>query len=171
MFWIDETFYIFDEQPNRIAFIADTPADIANLPTSHHEGTQQGDNNVSLEPVNPGSVVFIISTSDVYMLNSVDEWVLQPKKGGGGGGGGASRLSQLEDVSLSTPRDGDFLVYDPVAGAWINKEANTVVVNYTMIDNKPTINGVTIDGDITSEDLGLENPLTPEQLDSLLDLI
>ena len=171
MFWTDDTFYIFDEQPNRVAFIADTPADIANLPTSHHKGTQQGDDNVSLEPVNAGSVVFIISTSEVYQLNSTDSWILQPARGGGGGGG-ATKLSDLEDVTVSAPiNDGDFLVYSPAAGGWINKKADTVIVNYTLVNNKPTINGVEIAGDLTSEDLGIDEPLTDDQLDALLALI
>ncbi|MCR4720954.1 MAG: hypothetical protein K5655_04435 [Lachnospiraceae bacterium] len=166
--------YFFDQNINRICFLIDDESDLAYLPTTTSYGNLEraGGDNVIIEPVDAGSMAHSIATSKKYILNSNNEWIeFKPPGSGGGGGGSATNLSDLEDVSLSTPSDGDFLVYNPILGKWINKEADTVVVNYTMIDNKPTINGVTIDGDITSEDLGLENPLTPEQLDSLLDLI
>ena len=86
MFWYDDLHYIFTQEPNRVAFIADSTDDLSHLPTTTSYGTRQGSDNVSLEPVNPGSVVFIIETSDIYMLNSTDEWIPQPKRGGNSGG-------------------------------------------------------------------------------------
>ena len=168
--------YFFDENENRICFLIDSELDLAYLPNTTQYGDitkAYGGSNVIIEPVSAGSMAYSIASSKKYILNSRDNWIefKSPNEGGGGGGGGASRLSELEDVSLSTPIDGDFLVYSPTVGGWINKGAETVIVNYTMVDNKPTINGITVEGNNTSEDLGLENPLTPEQLDALLDLI
>jgi len=44
-------------------YAVDTPADIASLPTDKKE-------------VKSGSVAIVISTSDVYMLNTQGEWVM-----------------------------------------------------------------------------------------------
>lgn len=44
-------------------YAVDTPADIASLPTER-------------KYIKPGSVAIVISTSDVYMLNSHGEWVM-----------------------------------------------------------------------------------------------
>lgn len=43
--------------------------------------------------------------------------------------------------------------------------------NYNLLENKPQINGETLTGDKSASDLGLEKPLTQEQLDALLALI
>lgn len=44
-------------------YAVDTPTDLASLPTEERY-------------VKPGSVAIVISTSDVYMLNSQREWVM-----------------------------------------------------------------------------------------------
>lgn len=43
--------------------------------------------------------------------------------------------------------------------------------NYNSLQNKPQINGVTLTGNKTAEDLGLERSLTTEQINALLALI
>lgn len=43
--------------------------------------------------------------------------------------------------------------------------------NYNLLQNKPQINGVTLTGNKTAEDLGLEQSLTTEQINALLALI
>ena len=161
MFWMDNTFYVFEQDPNLAdlitAFIADSSADVQNLPTVHNPGTQQGDDNVSLDPVNPGSMVFVISTSRVYKLNSKDEWVLQPKKGGGGGGG-ASALVDLTDVSIANLQDNQVIAWDAASQVFKNKTMEQVVhVDYSNVDNPPTINGVPLTPDTTLEDLGIQS--------------
>ena len=77
------------------------------------------------------------------------------ENGGGGGTGGVENLSELHDVNISNLQDGDFIVYDEATGKYINKQAEAVIVNYENADNKPTINGVEISGDMTAEDSGL----------------
>lgn len=167
--------YFFDENENRICFLIDSESDLVYLPNTTQYGDitkAYGESNVIIEPVSAGSMAYSIASSKKYILNSRNEWIeFKSPNGGGGGGGDASALSELDDVTIGMLRDGDFLVYDPTIGKWVNKKADTVTVNYSMVSNKPTINGVVVEGNITSEDLGLENPLTPEQLDALLDLI
>lgn len=43
--------------------------------------------------------------------------------------------------------------------------------NYNLLQNKPQINGVTLSGDKSASDLGLEHSLTTEQMNALLALI
>ena len=43
--------------------------------------------------------------------------------------------------------------------------------NYNALQNKPQINGVTLKGDLSAEDLNIDKPLTTEQLNALLALI
>ena len=38
--------------------------------------------------------------------------------GGGGGGGGASAQSELADVTLTDPADGECFIFDGTAGKW-----------------------------------------------------
>lgn len=43
--------------------------------------------------------------------------------------------------------------------------------NYNLLQNKPQINDHTLSGNMSAEDLGLEQPLTTEQVQALLALI
>ena len=65
------------------------------------------------------------------------------------------------------------------AGAWDPSEVvettvtdliNGKQIDYEDVDNKPAINGVTLDGDKTLDDIGM-SPLTNEQLTNLFNLI
>ena len=170
-YWYDE--YAFEHDEGRVYFMMDSDADIENLPTSSREGVKQGTDNVTNEKVSIGSYAYSIESGSKFMLNSNDIWtkLKDPSSGGGGGGGGATNLSDLEDVTLSATVDGDFLVYNSTLGMWTNKKADTVVVDYTNLTDKPTINGIELDGNVTAEELGLENPLTDEQVNALLSLL
>lgn len=53
----------------------------------------------------------------------------KPYGTGGGGGGGASALSQLTDVALSSPADGQVLKYDGTNYVWKNADDTIVVAN------------------------------------------
>lgn len=54
-------------------YICDTPSDIANLPTNKKSG-QPFDEKIDKNYATAGSIVFVISTSDVYMLNTKGVW-------------------------------------------------------------------------------------------------
>lgn len=43
--------------------------------------------------------------------------------------------------------------------------------NYNLLKNKPMINGHELEGNMSVSDLGIENPLTQEQVNALLALI
>ena len=58
----------------------------------------------------------IPTTNGTYVLNVLNgasSWV-------SGGGGGSATLAGLTDVSLTTPTDGQILVYDSVNSIWVN---------------------------------------------------
>lgn len=59
----------------------------------------------------------------------------QNTSGGGGGGGGASALSDLLDVQLSSPTNGQVLMYNSTLGKWINgtvQSSGGTVTSITM---------------------------------------
>ena len=74
MYWLDSA-QSYAGSENQRDFYCDTPDDIPNLPTSSHEGVQQGDDTVSCQVVDKGSSCFCINPVALYFLNSKDEWV------------------------------------------------------------------------------------------------
>ena len=58
----------------QIAFFADTDADIKDLPTSTKEGKKYDSDTSVDDKVAAGSSCMVIGSSNVYMLNSNDEW-------------------------------------------------------------------------------------------------
>lgn len=64
-------------------FIIDTPSDLVDLPTNKTK-------------VRPGSTAFVISTSEKYMLNNQEQWILL-KGSGGGSGDNAGNLTPFPD--------------------------------------------------------------------------
>lgn len=57
------------------AFEADTSADVRNLPTSIREGVQQGNDVISCQKVEKGSVCLVLNPASYYKLNSENEWI------------------------------------------------------------------------------------------------
>lgn len=65
---------IGDKNVNKVReFVLDTIDDLIKLPTQTKKGTQDG-NSVDNECCATGSSAFIISTSQLYMLNSEGNW-------------------------------------------------------------------------------------------------
>ena len=52
-----------------------------------------------------------------------------PGGGGGGGGGGASSLSELTDVTITSPTDGQVLTFDQSQGSWVNATLNMLTMS------------------------------------------
>lgn len=61
-----------------------------------------------------GWVVYSIADSAMYVFNGT-AWVALA------GGGGGSSLASLSDVTISSPADGQVLVYDSASSTWENK--------------------------------------------------
>jgi len=64
------------------------------------------------------------------------------KTSSGGGGGGSSTLAGLDDVNLSSPSDGQILIYNATSNKWVNggighNYSTTEHVIGTWIDGKP----------------------------------
>ena len=76
MYWIDTSSNSsMRGVPAQISFYCDDQSDISNLPTSSTEGVQQGDDTTSCRKCAKGSQCLCLSSSEVYMLNSNDEWL------------------------------------------------------------------------------------------------
>ena len=54
-------------------------------------------NSVDIKDACPGSVAYIISSSDVYILNANGQWIPQTGEGGGGG----SAVLQTKDITIT----------------------------------------------------------------------
>ena len=65
-------------------FIVDTPSDLADLPTNKTKAR-------------PGSTAFVISTSERYMLNNQEQWILLRRPGSGGSGDNGGDLGTFKD--------------------------------------------------------------------------
>ena len=77
-----------------------------------------------------------------------------------------SELDDLSDVDLTTPSDGQALIYDATNEKWINGDAG--VSDYRYLDEKPEINGITLIGNKTAEDLNLTWVGTQAQYDAIV---
>lgn len=62
------------DSPLLMNFVVDTVQDINSLPTNHDSG-EPIDKNTVKTYCSTGSTAFVISTSEVYMLNTSGEWV------------------------------------------------------------------------------------------------
>lgn len=60
------------------------------------------------------------------------------KSSGGGGGGGATALTDLVDVAISSPVNGQALVYNSATGKWVNSTIQTGSSAWADITGKPT---------------------------------
>lgn len=77
-------------------YVIDTPSDIDKLPTY----------------CKMGSSARVISTGDLYLLNSSKEWVKQPTSGSGSGGSssGEGDITVLNGSSSSTDSDDSIVI-------------------------------------------------------------
>ena len=72
---------------------------------------------------------------------------------------GIQYLDDLLDVDISMPTSGDVLMYD--GSKWVNAAGGGGTDNYNDLNNKPSINSVVLQGDRTTQDLGISyNDLT-----------
>lgn len=99
--------YALTKQNDDIAYnireyVCDTEEDIASIPTD----------------CAPGSSLVVIETGNIYLLNTSFTWELVP---GDVGTGNEQNLAGLTDVEISTPSEGQGLVYDSVLGKWKNE--------------------------------------------------
>ena len=77
-----------------------------------------------------GSCFIEMDTSTMYFFDEeAKEWSIWSSSGGGGGGGGSSALSELTDVDLTNPTDGQTLVYNATSGKWENGAGGVFAVH------------------------------------------
>ena len=71
---------------------------------------------------------------------------------------GVTELSELTDVDITNPLNNDVLTYNDVTEKWENmpvQGGGGGTTDYDDLDNKPSINSVTLTGNLTTSDLGL----------------
>lgn len=71
---------------------------------------------------------------------------------------GVTQLTELTDVSITNPLNNDVLTYNDVTEKWENMPAQGGgggTTDYDLLDNKPSINSVTLTGNQTTTTLGL----------------
>lgn len=71
---------------------------------------------------------------------------------------GVTELTELTDVSITNPLNNDVLTYNDVTEKWENMPAQGGgggTSDYEDLDNKPSINSVTLTGNLTTSELGL----------------
>ena len=131
-------------------YVCDEVAEISKLPTR----------------CGMGSTAFVISTGQRYMLNGSGVWV--PLKAGGGGSGGGSGtgadgksayeiavangfigteqewLASLKGDSPYIGENGNWFLGDQDTGVSAQPE-----LDYNKLINKPSIDGITLQGDVT----------------------
>lgn len=75
-------------------------------------------------------------------------------------------LSNLKDVAIDTPTDGQVLKYDEASQKWINGEGGGSggTSNYNALSNLPSINGVVLKGNQSSSDIGIVVPTKTSDL-------
>lgn len=106
----------------------DTKADLANIPSSQ----------ISL-----GSIAIVLKDENdsmgIYLANSNKEWISFSN------GEGGDSITNLLDISLTNPTDGQTLIYNEELGKWENKNSNTNVMVIDM--NSESEQEVNYDGE------------------------
>ena len=136
-------------------YIVDTIDDIQELPTQ----------------IQPGSTAFVISTNNIYILDNTCKWTLLYQCVGNSGGGTGADGKSAYEIAVNHGFIGsekEWLIslqgetpYIDKNGYWCIGELNTGIkatpsISYNNLENKPTINGIEIDGDLTLQDLGIQ---------------
>ena len=71
--------------------------------------------------INPNDTESTITNIKAMFGFWTEQYISALGQGSGGGGGGASALADLTDVSLSSPTNGQALVYNATSGKWENQ--------------------------------------------------
>lgn len=73
-YWLNSAIQF--KSKNRKAFLCDSDADLADLPTTKKKGKEQvGGQNVINDIIEMGSVVYSIASQKRYCLNSKEQWI------------------------------------------------------------------------------------------------
>ena len=75
MYWINYSDPLSINSSRQVPFWADYNSDISLLPRYNVEGVQQGENTISCQPVEPGSMCTVIEDASVWVLGMEDnQW-------------------------------------------------------------------------------------------------
>lgn len=151
---------------------------LARILTTRYGRDMRQDLHDAIEAVNDDTetalgnkLTFTNNTRKLKLLAKDDTVLSEVVIPGGGSGGGSVdsvnglfpdengnvelNLDDINDVDITSASDGQTLVYDATSGKWVNGSGGGGTTDYTDLTNKPSINGVTLSGNKTSEDLGI----------------
>ena len=96
----------------------------------------QGDPDVEIVPNDTESTISNIKAMFGFWT---DQYISALGQGSGGGGGGASALTELVDVAISNPTDGQVLKYNATTHKWYNgNDEGLTSLAWSQITDKPT---------------------------------
>ena len=156
---------------------------LARILTTRYGRDMRQDLHDSIELVNDDTetalgkkLTFMNNTRKLKLLAKDDTVLSEVVIPGGGSGGGSVdsvnglfpdengnvevNLDDINDVDITSAAGGQTLVYDAESGKWVNGAGGGGTTDYTDLTNKPSVNGVTLSGNKTSADLGLQSELT-----------
>ena len=156
---------------------------LARILSTRYGNEMRQDLHDAIEAVNDDTetalgkkLTFTTNTRKLKLLAKDDSVLSEVVIPGGGSGGGSVdsvnglfpdengnvelNLDDINDVDITSAADGDALVYDATSHKWVNGAGGGGTTDYTDLSNKPSINGVTLNGNKTSADLGLQSELT-----------
>ena len=85
---------------------------------AHGPGENEGDPDVD---VNPNDMESTITDIEAMFGFWTEQYLSALGNGGGGGTGGATALTDLVDVAIASPTNGQALVYNSTTGKWTNQ--------------------------------------------------
>lgn len=156
---------------------------LARILTTRYGRDMRQDLHDSIEAVNDDTetalgkkLTFATNTRKLKLLAKDDTVLSEVVIPGGGSGGGSVdsvnglfpdengnvevNLDDINDVAITSATGGQTLVYDATSGKWVNGSGGGGTTDYSDLTNKPSVNGVTLSGNKTSGDLGLQSELT-----------
>lgn len=156
---------------------------LARILSTRYGNEMRQDLHDAIEAVNDDTetalgkkLTFTNNTRKLKLLAKDDSVLSEVVIPGGGSGGGSVdsvnglfpdengnvelNLDDINDVDITSAADGQILKYDATSGKWINGAGGGGTTDYTDLANKPSVNGVTLSGNKTSADLGLQSELT-----------
>ena len=156
---------------------------LARILSTRYGNEMRQDLHDAIEAVNDDTetalgkkLTFTTNTRKLKLLAKDDSVLSEVVIPGGGSGGGSVdsvnglfpdengnvevNLNDINDVDITSAADGQTLVYDATSHKWVNGAGGGGTTDYTDLSNKPSVNGVTLSGNKTSADLGLQSELT-----------
>ena len=132
-YWINDTVDVGGSR--QLQYFMDTDTDLGDLPTTSAEGVQQDEDTTIHLTCGKGSIALAISTGNLYVLDSSDEWIGPINTPGQGSGGGSSNggkfVIELSTSGIAASVDKTF---EEIVSAY--EEGKELIVNSSYLNLK-----------------------------------